>query len=504
MASSSHVGTDDSRLLIDGELRRASDGGSYDNIDPTTEAVVGVAPNATVHDVDAAVAAARRAFDSTSWARDHEFRLHCLEQLRDAVVRNFEPLREILVTELGCPVSLTKGRQLDEIPLEINAPIEIARDYPWEKRISASPSATGGILYRVPRGVVSALTPFNYPILFNLKKLVPSLAAGCTVVLKGANDTPWSATALGRLILEETDIPAGVVNVLTSTSIETAAAMTTHPDVDMVDFVGSTAVGRLIMAQAAPTLKKLVLELGGKSAMIILDDADVAAVARTAAGVGLHSGQGCSRLTRFLVPRSRYQEAIDSAVAAFAEIVVGDPRDPTTIQGPQISGRQQKKVIDYIEGAKLDGARCVYGGDGRPQQFDKGYFVEPTLFADVDPHSKLAQTELFGPVAVLIPYDTVEEAIAMANDSEYGLNGAVSSADPERALEVARQIRTGNMVINGAAPGLDLPFGGWKQSGIGVDNGRAGFEEHLQTMSIGWPSPNSRKALGWSAATPAS
>jgi aldehyde dehydrogenase (NAD+) len=247
------------------------------------------------------------------------------------------------------------------------------------------------------------------------------------------------------------------------------------------------------MHQAADTLKKLVLELGGKSASIILDDADIPTAAAVAAGVGLHAGQGCGRLTRFLVARSRYDEAIEVAREAFAKIPVGDPADETTIQGPQISAAQQTRILGLIETAKQEGARVAFGGSGRPPGLDQGFFVEPTLLVDVDPDSMIAQTEIFGPVAVMMPFDTDDEAVAIANNSAYGLSGAVTSGDFDRALAIARRVRTGHLIVNGAVPGLDTPFGGWKQSGIGVDSGLMGFEEHLAVKNIGTPAPSEQR-----------
>ncbi|MGE3621097.1 MAG: aldehyde dehydrogenase family protein [Acidimicrobiia bacterium] len=476
----------DERLLIGGDLRPAEGGRTFENIDPTTEQPIGLAPDASVEDASAAIAAARAAFDRGIWRDDLDQRIHCLEQFRAAIVRNSDELREVLIQEAGCPSSFTKGMQLDGVPTFIDEAIEVARSYAWETHTAAYAGGPAGVLRREPRGVVAAITAFNYPLLLNIRKAAPALAAGCTVVIKPSPETPWSATVLGRIIAEETDFPAGVLNVVTSADVEVATLLTTDPRVDMVAFVGSSAVGKAIMAQGADTLKKVVLELGGKSAMVICDDADVATAARTAAGVGLHAGQGCSRLTRFLVQRSRYDEALEAAVDAFSQIVVGDPRDEDVVQGPQISSRQQKRVLELIDGATQEGARRLFGG-GVPAALPRGYFVQPTLFADVDPDSTIAQTEVFGPVAVMIPFDTDDEAVAIANNSRYGLSGAVVSGDVERAMGIARRMRTGEVAVNGARPGNNLPFGGWKDSGVGVDSGVMGFEEHLEAKALGIP-----------------
>ncbi|GAA4548376.1 aldehyde dehydrogenase family protein [Pseudonocardia xishanensis] len=475
-----------SPLLVGRELRAAESGRTFENIDPTTEEVLGLAADGTLRDADAAMAAARVAFDDTGWADDLEFRLHCLVQLKAALEKNVEELRTILVKEAGCPISFTRSVQLDGALGEIDLAIDLARSYEWERPLVAVGDRLSTIR-REPRGVMAAITPFNYPAYLDLRKIAPALAAGCTTILKPSPETPWCAAYIAKMAFEHTDLPPGVLNVLTSSDTEVAASLTSDPRVDMVSFVGSTATGRRIMHQAADTLKKLVLELGGKSASIILDDADVAKAAAVAAGVGLHAGQGCGRLTRFIVPRSRYAEAVDAARDAFARIPVGDPADEATVQGPQVSAHQHRRVLGLIETAKSEGATVAFGGSGRPPGIERGYFVEPTLFTDVDPDSTIAQTEVFGPVAVMIPFDTDDEAVAIANNSSYGLSGAVTSGDPKRAMAVARRVRTGHLIVNGAVPGLDTPFGGWKQSGIGVDSGLMGFEEHLAVKNIGTP-----------------
>jgi aldehyde dehydrogenase (NAD+) len=475
-----------SPLLIGGELVPAEGGATFDNINPTTEEVLGQAANASLSDARAAIGAARAAFDDTPWATNLDFRVHCLTQLRAALEKNIEELRTILVAEAGCPISFSRSIQLDGALGEIDLAIDLARNYEWERPLpSAAPSQS--VLRREPRGVLTAITPFNYPAYLDLRKAAPALAAGCTVVLKPSPETPWCAAYIAKMAREHTDLPAGVLNVITSSDVAVASALTSDPRVDMVSFVGSTATGRQIMHQAADTLKKLVLELGGKSASIILDDADVATAAAVAAGVGLHAGQGCGRLTRFIVPRSRYDEAVEAARAAFAKIPVGDPADEATIQGPQVSEAQQQRIFGLIETAKREGARVAFGGSGRPPGLDRGFFVEPTLFVDVNPDSTIAQTEIFGPVAVMMPYNSDDEAVAIANNSSYGLSGAVTSGDLQRALGIARRVKTGHLIVNGAAPGLDTPFGGWKQSGIGVDSGLMGFEEHLAVKNMGTP-----------------
>jgi aldehyde dehydrogenase (NAD+) len=337
--------------------------------------------------------------------------------------------------------------------------------------------------------VVGAITPWNFPLNLNLAKLGPALAAGNTVVLKPAPDTPWSATVLGRIIAEETDIPAGVVNVVASSDHLVGEVLTTDPRVDMITFTGSTATGRRIMAKGAETVKKVFLELGGKSANIVLDDAPDpgGAIAVSAIGVCTHAGQGCAITTRLLVPRSRYDEFVELADAMMASVTYGDPWDAANLQGPLISAKQRDRVLGYIEKGKAEGARLVRGGS-RPPQFDKGFFVEPTLFADVDPKATIAQEEIFGPVLAVIGFEDDDDAVRIANDSIYGLSGAVTSASEERAMRVARRVRTGTLMVNGGfwnAP--DVPFGGYRQSGVGRENGTEGFEEYLETKAIALP-----------------
>jgi aldehyde dehydrogenase (NAD+) len=343
------------------------------------------------------------------------------------------------------------------------------------------------LLRREAAGVVGAITPWNFPLYLNLTKLGPALAAGCTVVLKPAPDTPWSATTLGRLIAEETDIPPGVVNVVAGADHALGEMLATDPRVDVVTFTGSTATGRRVMANAAGTVKKVLLELGGKSATIMLEDADLSA---TLAGIGqvcAHGGQGCALTTRLLLPRSRYEEGVALARQAFESFPYGDPNDPSHLQGPQVSARQRERVLGYIAKAKQEGARLVTGG-GTPKHLPKGYYVEPTLFADVRPDSTLAREEVFGPVLAVIPFEDDDDAVRIANDSIYGLSGAVASASEERALAVARRIRTGTLAVNGAMWfAVDTPFGGYRQSGLGRENGVQGFEEYLETKVIGLP-----------------
>lgn len=478
------------RNLIDGRLVEASSGACFETVNPATEEVLGVCADGTRADLEAAIAAARRAFDTTPWARDAAFRRRCLEQLAAALVEAREELRSLVVAEAGSPVLLTYSAQLDAYVEQMPYWAELAGSYPYEEKMAAirflgQPQRR--ILRREAVGVVGAITAWNFPIYLNLCKLGPALAAGNTLVLKPAPETPWCATVLGRLMLEKTDLPPGVVNVVAASDPVLGEVLTTDPRVDLVTFTGSTATGRRVMAAAAGTVKKVFLELGGKSAHVVLDDADLAAVAPAAAVACTHGGQGCALATRLLLPRSRYEEGVERVRAAIERFPYGDPRDPSRLQGPQISARQRERVLRYVETARREGARLVTGG-GIPAHLPRGFYVEPTLFADVDPDSTLAQEEVFGPVLAILAYEDEDDAVRIANRSRYGLSGAVTSASEERALAVARRIHTGTLSVNGGQWfDVDTPFGGYRQSGLGRENGRLGFEEYLETQVIALP-----------------
>ena len=479
------------RLLIDGRLVDAADGTTFENVNPATEEVIGVAANGGTADMDAAIGAARRAFDETSWATDHAFRVRCLRQLHTALGKHAEELRATTVAEVGCPVSLTYGAQLDS-PIEgVEWVADLVEGYEWEKDLGVeSPFGIPSHRYvwREATGVVAAITPWNFPNQINLAKVVPALGAGNTVVLKPPPDTPWTALLLGKLIAEETDIPAGVVNVVTSAGHEVGAQLSADPRVDLVSFTGSTATGRKIMAAASATVKKVFLELGGKSASIMLDDADIATgAAGVAFQITSHAGQGCAITSRWLVPRSKHDEAVDALVSMLSGWPYGDPTDPSMMMGPLVREGQRQRVLGYIETAKSEGATVALGG-GIPAHLPKGYFVEPTVLVGVDQNSTVAQEEIFGPVLAVIAYDDEDDAVAIANNSAYGLSGAVVSSSIERARAVARRIRTGTIGLNGGIYyGASVPFGGYRQSGIGREMGVAGFEEYLEIKSIAEP-----------------
>ncbi|MEV0296932.1 aldehyde dehydrogenase [Nocardia sp. NPDC050710] len=484
---SSLLPADGARLLIGGKLVEGGSG-VFATVNPATEEVLGQAADADAADLDAAVAAARTAFDETDWSRDHDFRAHCLRQLRAALQSEADELRAITVAEAGAPLMLTRGPQLDGPVDDLGYCADLAETYRWETDLgTATPMGIKStrVLRREAVGVIGAITPWNFPHQINFAKLGPALAAGNTVVLKPAPDTPWCAAAVGAIIAERTDIPAGVVNIVTSADHALGGRLTEDPRVDMVSFTGSTATGRAVMTGAATTLKKAFLELGGKSAFIVLDDANIAAACGVAAfSVCVHAGQGCAITTRLLVPRARYEEAVQAAAATLGGIRPGDPAAPGTICGPLISERQRARVERYLDIARADGGRIVVGG-GRPAGVDRGYFIEPTLIADLGNESTVAREEIFGPVLVVIPYDGDDDAIRIANDSPYGLSGAVWGTDPERIRRVTDRVRTGTLAVNGGVwYSADVPFGGYKQSGIGREMGVAGFEEYLETKVI--------------------
>jgi acyl-CoA reductase-like NAD-dependent aldehyde dehydrogenase len=339
-----------------------------------------------------------------------------------------------------------------------------------------------------PIGVVGAITPWNVPFYLNIAETVPALMAGNTVVLKPAQLTPWSGSEYGRIVAEETDIPAGVFNVVVSNSNEVGAALSADPRIDMITFTGSTATGRAILAAGAATVKRTLLELGGKSAHIVLDDADFNSALPLAAMMAcVMSGQSCILPSRILLPRSRYDEGLEILKTSMENFPYGDPWDPGNMQGPQISDGQRKKVLGLIQSGIDSGATLITGG-GVPEQLPIGYYVQPTLLGDVDPNSQVAQEEIFGPVLTVTAYDTDDEAVAIANNSIYGLSGEVSGGDVDRAFAVATRMRTGNVTINGKSHfGITSPFGGTKQSGLGRRNGDEGYREYLEGKTIGLP-----------------
>ena len=479
------------RMLIGGDLVEAASGNRFENINPATEEVLGEVADASPEDMQRAIAAARNAFDETDWSTNHALRKRSLEQLQAALESEREELREELIAEVGTPRMMTFAAQLDW-PLEdaLHYPAKMIDEFPWERTLGGSEKmgmASRRAVLKEPMGVIGAIVPWNYPVEVTLNKLGPILATGNTVVLKPAPDTPWNATRLGRLVAEKTDIPAGVINVVTSSDHLVGEELTLSPSVDMISFTGSTAVGKRIMEKGAPTLKRVFLELGGKSAMIVCDDSDFASTVPMASMVCVHAGQGCAMQTRLLLPRSRYDEGVELVAAGMAGVPYGDPQSDAVMMGPVVSARQRDRVLGYIEKGQEEGAKLVFGG-GKPAHLPKGFFVEPTLFVDVDNTMTIAQEEIFGPVLCVIPYEDDDDAVRIANESKYGLSGGVVSASEERATAIARRIRTGSIGVNGGLwYGADSPYGGYKDSGVGRQCGPEGFEQYLETKAIAWP-----------------
>ena len=479
------------RLLIDGDLGPAEAGRTYETVNPTTGGVLGTAADATVGDAHRAIDAARRAFDTTSWATDRDLRTRCLRQLHEALVANSDDLRTLLIAENGLPHMLTQGPGLDTPVSMINYYAELLEKYEWTEDLGVSEAMGRRSIRWVekePVGVVGAIVPYNYPVQISLAKLIPALAAGCTVVLKAPPQTPWITAALGKVIAENTDIPAGVVNVLTSSELAVGEAIVQSPQVDMVSFTGSTAAGRRIMADASATVKKVFLELGGKSAFVVMDDAPLDIAAMFAAfTIVSHAGQGCAITTRLLVPHDKHDELVEQTAAMMAGVAVGDPSDPANMMGPLISEMQRQKVDGCVKGPVAEGGTVVTGGkvpDGLPD----GYFYEPTLVTGLGPDATLAQEEVFGPVLAVLAYRDDDDAVAIANNSIFGLSGTVFGIDEERATAVARRLRTGTVSVNGGMwYGADAPFGGYKQSGIGREMGVPGLEEYIERKTLAKP-----------------
>jgi len=476
-----------SDLFIDGEFG-AGRAGRFETVNPATEEVLGTAADADTEDMGRAIDAARRAFDAGLWSSDTGLRVRCVRQLRDAMRDHVEQLRQITIDEVGAPRMLTSAAQLEGPVADLDFAADTAESYSWRTDLGlARPMGipTRRSLVREPIGVVGAITPWNFPHQINLAKIGPALAAGNTVVLKPAPETPWCAAILGELAAECTDIPPGVLNIVTSSDQAVGAMLTSDSRVDMVSFTGSTATGRTVMAAGANTVKKVFLELGGKSAFLVLDDADLAAAAAMAGfTVCVHAGQGCAITTRLLVPRNRYDEAVEAVAATVSGIRPGDPADPATICGPLISERHRNRVQSYLDLAIAEGGRFACGG-GRPAEHERGFYIEPTVVAGLTNESRVAREEIFGPVLTVIAHDGDDDAVRIANDSPYGLSATVFGTDPHRAASAADRLRVGTVNVNGGVwYSADMPFGGYKQSGFGREMGVAGFEEYLEMKAI--------------------
>ncbi len=465
------------KFYINGEWVEPSTTDTLDVINPATEQPIGQVAMGGVEDVNRAVAAAKAAFESFSQTTREE-RVALLEAI---IARYSERLGEVAATiseEMGAPLALANAAQAPAGLGHFMTTLEVLKTYEFEEDIGSSH------VIKEPAGVCGLITPWNWPINQIACKVAPALAAGCTMVLKPSEVAPFNAILFAE-VLDAAGVPAGVFNLINGDGVNVGAALSSHPDVDMMSFTGSTRAGIEVARNAAPTVKRVAQELGGKSANIILDDADFAkSISRDVFGMCMNSGQSCNAPTRMLVPNARMDEAAAIAKAAAEQVSVGDPQAEGTTIGPVVSGVQFEKIQNLIQKGIDEGAKLETGGTGRPDGLNAGYYVKPTVFSHVTNDMTIAQEEIFGPVLSLIGYEDDEDAVRIANDTLYGLSGYISSGDPERAKKVARLIRTGNVHLNGAPVDNNAPFGGYKQSGNGREWGTHGFEEFLEIKAI--------------------
>lgn len=468
-------------IYVDGQWRTTAS--TFQDVNPATEEAFADVADATVQDMDAAIAAARRMADEGSWARTSiADRGKGLTQLAEALDRHKDEIAALGATEWGLAPP-TRPLQIDVASYHATDAVEKGPEALADEEFGNPDWGISAIGMRAPLGVVAAITPWNFPHTINLQKIAPALIAGNTFILKPSPLSPLAALVLAKLVDEETDIPAGVVNVVSTSANEPSAMLTTDPRIDMVTFVGSAATARHVGAAAAGTMKRTLMELGGKSAAIFLDDYDLEGItpALVNDACTLHAGQACILHSRLLVHENLYDEFVERFAAIVAATKVGDPTDPATEMGPLINDAARERVLGMVKRGVDDGARLVTGG-GRPAGLDRGYYVEPTVLADVDNSAFIAQEEVFGPVTCIIKVRSDDEAVMVANDSQYGLVGTVHSPDIDRARSVARQIDTGVCTINGAPP--FGPYGGWKQSGIGREGGIMGIRTYTELRTV--------------------
>lgn len=472
------------RLYIGGQWLPPTGDGVIEVVSPHTEAVIALVAAPTAADVDAAVLAARTAFEHGPWRRTPVAeRVAAIRDLADRYTAREAELAALVTAEMGAPARFARSAHAKLPGFLMRALADVAATFPWEE---TRPGYLGAnvLVTHEPVGVVAAIVPWNMPVFLTVAKLIPALLAGCSVVLKPSPETPLDAYLMAEL-LSESAIPPGVVSILPG-GAELGAHLVAHPGVDKVSFTGSTAAGRRVAAACAPALRKVSLELGGKSAAVVLDDADPEQVATGAQVAALmNGGQACVAQTRILVPRNRYREHVDALSEMVWKLRVGDPADEATDIGPLVSARQRDRVHGYLETGLREGARAVVGGTGAPPGCERGWYIRPTLFTEVEPGMRIATEEIFGPVITVLAHDGDDDAVAVADATEYGLSGSVWSADPARALAVARRIRSGTVGIN-AAYSMDpvAPFGGVKASGIGREFGREGLAGYLTTKSV--------------------
>jgi len=465
------------QFYIDGQWVDPIEPRSMDIVNPATEEVYGQISIGSAADVDVAVAAASRAFETFSQTSREE-RVELLQKILDVYLRRADEVAEAIMDEMGAPWGLAKHAQAASGTQHIKAALQTLKDYEFEEKIGTA------IVVKEPIGVCGLITPWNWPMNQISVKVAPALAAGCTMILKPSEIAPFDAILFAE-ILDEAGVPAGVFNLINGDGPGVGTALSQHPGIAMMSFTGSTRAGVLVAQNAAPSVKRVAQELGGKSANIILDDADLeAAVTEGTATMFENTGQSCDAPSRMLVPKDKMDEAAAIAARVAAEAAVGNPREKGTRVGPVVSQLQWNKIQDLIQKGIDEGATLAAGGTGRPDGLDKGYYVKPTVFADVNNNMTIAREEIFGPVLSIIPYEDEEDAIRIANDTPYGLSGYVSSGDLERARRVASRMRTGMVHINGADAEAMAPFGGFKQSGNGREWGAHGMDEFLEVKSI--------------------
>ncbi len=471
------------KLFIGGEWVEPAGTGVIDVISPHSEERVGRVPDATNADVDRAVAAARTAFDEGDWPRlSPAERQQAVRRFADLYATKFDEMATLITTEMGSPLLFSQLAQVPVPWMMLDAFIKNAEKHPWEET-RAGVLTPEVLVRREPVGVVGAIVPWNVPQFTTMSKLAPALLTGCTIVIKPSPETPLDGMLMAEL-LEEAGIPKGVVSIIPG-GREVGEHLVRHPGIDKIAFTGSTAAGKLIASICGEQLKRCSLELGGKSAAIILDDADLAHTVETLKMASLmNNGQACVAQTRIVAPRSRYGEVVDAIGEMVSGLTVGDPLEMTTEVGPLVAERQQERVEKYIALGQEEGAKVVAGGSGRPEGTEKGWYVRPTVFAEVDNRMRIAQEEIFGPVLAVIPYDGVDEAVRIANDSEYGLAGSVWTADEAAGREVAKRVRTGTYGVNKYAMDFNAPFGGFKSSGVGREFGPEGIDEYVEFKTI--------------------
>ncbi|WP_030484926.1 aldehyde dehydrogenase family protein [Nocardioides aequoreus] len=469
------------QVYVDGTWVPSTGSGVIDVVDASTEEVYGQVADGTADDVDRAVAAAVAAFEGWSQAPRDE-RLKVMQAVAQGLADRSDDIAETIAHEVGMPVKWARRIQAGLPVANAQAQVQLLSDLETEQRIGSS------LVVREPIGVVGCITPWNYPLHQVVNKVLPAIAVGCTVVLKPSEVAPLSAYLFAE-VLDEAGVPPGVFNLVSGTGAVVGEAIASHPDVDMVSFTGSTAAGKRVSELAAQTVKRVALELGGKSANVFLDDADFARAVPPGVrhGCFINSGQTCSALTRMLVPRERQAEVVELARQTAESIVLGPAASEESDLGPLVSATQRDRVRGYIQRGIDEGATLVTGGVEPPDGLETGYFVRPTVFADVTKDMTIAQEEIFGPVLVVMPYDDEEEALEIANSTVYGLAGGVQSGSLERATAFARRMRTGQVEVNGGAFNIQAPFGGYRQSGNGRELGPFGLEEFLEVKSLQLP-----------------